>query len=105
MWTTIHGNWDWVREKWQAIWILWGLLWKEGVFTNVGVVKGMDYGPKQLWKFENISVVGGSRVRSFFLFNFLGFNMWGVWWCSYFEIVSWVFHILELEIGFVNCHE
>jgi hypothetical protein len=39
----------------------------------------MNYGPKQLWEFEDELVVGGLAVDSFSLFNFLGFNLWGLW--------------------------
>ncbi len=45
----------------------------------MGALKGMDYGPKQLWEFEDEFVVGGLGVHFFALFNFLGFNLWGLW--------------------------
>jgi len=50
----------------------------------VGAFKGIDYGPKQLCNFEDVSIVGGLGVHSFSSFNFLGFNLRGLWWCSYF---------------------
>ncbi len=45
-------------------------------------LKVIDYEPKQLWDFD-VSIVGGLGVRSFSLFNFLGFNLRGLWWSSY----------------------
>jgi hypothetical protein len=50
----------------------------------VGALKGINYGPKQFWDFEDVSIVGGLGVHFFSLFNFLGFNLRGLWWCSYF---------------------
>lgn len=32
---------------------------------------------------EDVSTMGGLGVHSFSLFNFLGFNLRGLWWCSY----------------------
>ncbi len=69
----IHDNWEWDRPLLGYL----GLLWKEGILTNVGALKGMDYGPKQLWEFEDEFVVGGLGVHYFSLLNFLGFNLWG----------------------------
>jgi hypothetical protein len=57
----------------------------------VGVLKGINCGPKQFWDFEDVFIMGCLGVHSFFLFNFLGFILWEfIWWCSYFEARNWV---------------
>jgi hypothetical protein len=74
----MHDNWDW--ERYDIVRILWDLFWREGVLTNVGALKGIDYGPKQLWGSEDVSTVGGLGVHCFSLFNFLGFGIVNCIW-------------------------
>ncbi len=59
------------------------------------VLKASDCVPKQFWDFEDASIVGGLSVHSFSLFNFLGFQLWGI---------MVMFITLELGVGFINCH-
>jgi hypothetical protein len=33
----------------------------------VGALKGIDYGPKQLWDFEDVNIVGGLGVHFLFV--------------------------------------
>jgi hypothetical protein len=64
-----------------------GIYLHEGVLTNVGALKGIDHGPKQLWDFEKVlQWVVWVFILSLF---FLGFNMKGLWWCSYSTTRSW----------------
>ncbi len=69
---------DWDEEKCHTIRILWDLFLWEGVFTNMVPLKGITCGPKQLWDFEDVFIMGYLGVHSFSLFNFLGFILWGL---------------------------
>ncbi len=50
-------------------------------------LKGNDCVPKQFWDSEDAFGVGGLGAHSFFLFNLLGFKLWGI--MAVFILWSW----------------